>query len=67
VAELKMLRTLQAHVNRRTVLLDETRRAGRLPADVVEVQHRVLSDRQNALGRMTRHLAETLGREEDAP
>jgi len=60
LAELKMLRTLQSHINHRTVLLDETRRAGQASETVVEVQHKVLADRQNKVGKMTRDLAEIL-------
>ena len=60
LAELKMLRALQAHINQRTLLLDKTRQAGQAPKDVIEVQHKVLSDRQDKVGKMTRDLAETL-------
>ena len=60
LAELKMLRALQAHINKRTVLLDKTRQDGQAPRNVIEVQHKVLSDRQNKVGKMTRDLAETL-------
>jgi hypothetical protein len=63
LAELKMLRSLQVQINHRTVLLDETRKAGQAAPEVVKVQHKVLADRQNTLSKMTRDLAETLRRQ----
>jgi len=65
LAELKMLRTLQTQINKRTALLDETKRSGQVPAETIDVQHKVLADRQGAVGKMTRDLAETLRRREE--
>jgi len=64
IAELKMLRSLQVQINNRTVLLAETSKANQAAPDVIKLQHKVLSDRQNTVGKMTRDLAETLKKQQ---
>ena len=60
IAELKMLRSLQVQINGRTVLLNQAGQASQASPEALKLQHKVLSDRQNTVSKMTRDLAETL-------
>jgi len=56
VAELKMLRTLQEQVRRRTLALEASRRDGRVPPAELKLAHDALAGRQSRLLEMTREL-----------
>jgi hypothetical protein len=64
IAELKMLRSLQVQINNRTVLLNQAGQANQATPEALKLQHKVLSDRQNTVSKMTRDLAETLKKQQ---
>jgi hypothetical protein len=56
VAELKMLRSLQLQVNRRTEELDAQNRAGKVDEVIGRNQHTLLGDRQAKVAKLAREL-----------
>jgi hypothetical protein len=60
LAELKMLRTLQRHINDRTVVLDGQISQGQVDKLAAEMQHRLLSDRQAKVAALMQKLVDQL-------
>lgn len=62
VAELKMLRTLQRQINRRTLTLDAAKRGGSAAGIDMRLLHKIVSDREKRLADMTKTLNEKTSR-----
>ena len=62
VAELKMLRTLQRQINRRTLTLDAAKRGGSAAGIDMRLLHKIVSDREKRLAEMTKTLNEKTSR-----
>lgn len=73
VAELKMLRSLQNRINNRTLVLDAGGRSGEISKAELQIQHKIIAERELRLVKTTQELDQKLkskshgGRTETAP
>ena len=60
VAELKMLRSLQVQINKRTLVLDASDRSGETSTTELKLQHKIVAKRQSRVAKTTTELNEKI-------